>query len=267
MIMLIAASCSLERKLAYEFVSKKDSVSVLLIPPDYLFKTNLKKWKIENPDQLSKEALQSSLLDSSLFLKDIDNELLIEDFMVAMEESLRQHGIKVYPPAQMPEFFKENRDAYQVAVVQMELEEDVYPYRAEATFDDSLLYYEDFLLEMVTLNTWFEISKLNDTIVKHNTLYAADYVMDGLEGRFASNVFTGKITYRYNYNPIQLKNIYTLSKMLGQRYAGYIFDYLMNRHVFLSMPAGRKSTTYFRYDQATQKIWPAGENRFIFMEE
>jgi hypothetical protein len=267
MLMLIAASCSLERKLAYEFVGRKDSVSVLLIPPDYLFKTNLKNWKIENPDQLSQEALQRSLIDSSLFLKDIENEQFIEDFMVALENSLQQHGFKVYPPSRIPEFFEKKRDAYQVAVVQMELEETVYPYRAEATFDDSLLYYEDFLLEMVTLNTWFEISKLNDTIGTHNTLFTSDYVMDGLEGRFASNVFTGKVTYRYNYNPIQLKNIYTLSTMLGQRYADYTFDFLMNRHVFLSMPPGRQSTTYFRYDQTTQKISPAGENRFIFMEE
>lgn len=265
--MLLATSCSLERKLAYEFVNKNDSLSVLLIPPDYLFKTNLKTWKLENPDQFTPEERQSVLLDSSLFLKDIENEMLIEQFMAAMEASLRQYGVKVYPPARMPEFFGKTGDTYQVAVVQMEVEEDVFPYRAEAVFYDSMLYYEDFLLEMVTLNTWFEISKLNDTIVKHNTLFAADYVMDGLEGRFSSNVFTGEVSYRYNYDPIRLKNVYTLSKLLGRRYAGYVFDFLMNRHVFLSMPAGQQSTTYFRYDPETQKIYPAGQNRFIFMDE
>ncbi len=267
LLLTTATSCSLERKLAGEFIQSKDSISVLLIPPDYLFKTNLKTWKIKNKDRLSEGELQVALLDSSLFLKEMDEYLLIERFMLAVEKSLQQYGIEIYPPGQMLDFFENSGEAYQVAVVQMEVEEDVFPYRAEETFYDSVLYYEDFLLEMVSINTWFEISKLNDTVAKHNTLFAGDYVMDGLEGRFATNIFTGDVTFRYNYDPIELEHVFTLSERLGRRYARYIFDFLMNRYIFFSLPEGRQSTTYFTYDPLTGNLSAAGDRRFIFLED
>jgi len=266
-VILIPTSCSIERKLAREFIHSKDSISILLIPPDYLFKSNLKTWQIKNAAKLNADELKIALLDSSLFLKDIDENLLIGKFVTSMKTSLQQYGITIYPVDQMMDFFGNKPEAYQVAIVQMELEEDIFPYRAQEIFFDSVIYYEDFNLEMLVLNNWFEISKLNDTISKHNILFASNYVMDGLEGRFVTNIFTGNVTFRYNYEPISNDHVYTLAEMVGRKYASYVFDFLMNRYIYFGLPPNRKSAIYFTYDRATGKLSPAGENRFIFLED
>jgi hypothetical protein len=266
-IIFATTSCSLERKLAREFIQNNDSLSVLLFPPDYLFKTNLKTWKIKNSSSISDEDFKSALFDSSLFLKEIDDQMLISNYILALKAGLANYGMNIYTSEKIVDFFTKRTEAFQVAIVQMEIEEDVYPFRAEETFYDSILYYEDFLLEMITLSSWFEISKFNDTVLKHNILFASDYVMDGLEGRFVSNVFTGNVSFRYNYEPISIEHIYTLAKMLGQRHARYIFDFLMNRYIFNALPPGRQATIYFTFDPATGNLAPAGNNRFIFLEE
>lgn len=266
-LLSFVSSCSVERKLAKEFVKSHDSISVLLIPPAWIFKTNLNTFLIEDFDNLTADEQQRQLYDSSRFLKNIEDTLLISRFFSTMESSLRKYGIYTFNHDEVVEFMSKKGLAYQITLAQMELEEDIYPYRAEEVFFDTALYYEDFDLYKVGLNTWFEISKLNDTKATNNVLYASDYVTDELEGRFTSNIFTGEVKFKYNIYPLETEDVYTLAASAGERYAAYIYDYIVNQYIYFNLPIGEVPTTYLSYDHQSGVFFPAGDRRFLFLDE
>jgi hypothetical protein len=261
------ASCSTERKIAKEFLQQRDSISVLLIPPDYLFKTNLNAHLIEGSDELDAAEKDRVLLDSSRFLRFVDDTMIMARYYSAMESTLRKYGIYTYRQDEIVEFMETGKMAYQVANVQLEIEESIYPYRAQDVFQDTVVFYEDFDLDRVSINSWFEISKLNDAGAVNNVLYASDFVTDELEGRFVSNIFTGEVKFKYNMYPLETEDIYSLAARAGQRYAGYIFDYIMNQYIYFGFPQGRQPATYLTYDHDARLLYPAGDNRFIFLDK
>lgn len=265
--MVFLSSCSIERKLAEQFVLKKDSISVLLLPPDFIFKTNLKTWLIDDYEQLSAEDQDRLLYDSSKFLQFIDDTIFLGRYFDAIQSSLRKYGVQVYRQNEIIEFMNVKSTAYQIHLAQLEIEEDIYPYRAEEIFYDSMLFYEDFDLDQVSINSWFEVSKLNDTRAVNNVLFASDNVTDELEGRFTSNIFTGEVKFKYNFFPMKIENVYTLAAFLGEQYAGYIFDYMMNEYVYLNFPEGKRPDSYLSYDVEKGVLYPAGDYRFVFIEE
>lgn len=266
MVMVLLSSCGLERKLAKEFVTGTDSISVLIIPPDFIFKTNLKTWSIGDVQGLDETEKNRLLLDSSKFLKFVSDTLFINRYIGALESELSTFGIRIFHQDELTDFLSVKNMAYQVSLPQLELEEGIYEYRAEEIFD-STVYYEDFALDQVSVNSWFEITKLNDAQAVNNVLYASDYVSEGLEGRFTQNIFTGEIRFKYNIFPIESENIYTLAAVAGERYAGYIFDYIMNQYIYMNFPEDRQPATYLRYDPDANVFYPAGDDRFIFLDE
>jgi len=266
-LLLAISSCSIERKLANEFIQNADSISVLLIPPDFVFKTNLKNYQIEGFEKLASAEQQQILYDSSLYLQNISDTFLISRFFSSMETTLRKFGIYAYSADEIVEFMDVKNMAYQVTLAQIEMEEDLYPYHAEEVFFDSLLFYEDFDLEQVSLNCWFEVSKLNDPKAVNNILYASDFVTDQLEGRFTSNVFTGEVKFKYNIFPLETEDVYTLAARVGERYAGYIFDYIMNQYIYFNLPDQNPPKTYLSYDHDAGVLFPAGDRRFLFLDE
>ena len=260
-------SCSIERKLAQEFIDHKDSISVFLIPPDFVFKSNLKTWMIDDLDKMNSNDQNEILLDSSRFLKFINDTTFLIRYFGNMEASLRKYGIQVFQQDEIIDFMNTKNQAYQINLVQIEIEEDIYPYRAEEIFYDSILFYEDFNLDQVIISSWFEISKLNDTRAVNNILFASDFVTDELDGRFTSNIFTGEVKLKYNIYPMKTENIYTLAAQLGNLYAGYIFDYVMNQYIYLNFPDNKHPNSFLSYDLDAKALYPAEEKRFIFLEE
>lgn len=265
-LLFVASSCSMERKLAQEFVKQSDSISVLLLPPDFVFKTNLNSWTIENFDEFSGQEQDKMLIDSSVFLQYVNDTVLRSRFISSLESKLRKFGIFVYSPDEIVEFLDVKNTAYQITIAQLELEEDIYPYRAEEIYD-TLLFYEDFDLDKVSFNTWFEISKLNDHLAVNNVLYASDFITEELEGRFTSNVFTGEVKFKYNIYPLKLEDVYTLVAKLGERYAAYIYDYIMNQYIYFKFPEGKQPKVFLTYDHDAGVLGLAGEERFLFLDE
>ncbi len=259
------ASCSLERKLAKEFIESRDSLAVMLFMPGYIFKTNNKAWEVENIDQLSAAQKDSALFQNSLYLKEIDDNFLISRYENALQTGLLRYGMIVYTEDQLLDFLAVEHKAYKIMIAQMELEEDIYPYRAEEIFFDSVLFFEDFELNRVNLNSWFEIARMNDPEADDHLLYASHYAMDGLDGRFMQNLFTGEVKFHYNLYPMKTEDIYTLAAMLGEKYAGYIYDYMLNEYIYRNFPQGERPKSYYTFNPQTRVIAPARDDRFIFM--
>ena len=261
------ASCTVERKIANDFLYIKDSLSVLIIPPDYVFKTNAKTWEIEDFGELDEWAQSDSLYENSLFLKEVDDSVFFERYFTNLQNELKSLGVNVYYSEQIIDFIGVKTPAYQVAIVQLELEEDIYQHREEEVFDDTVVYYEDFMLNTVNVNNWYEITKLNDPLAVNNLLFASHYVMDEMEGRFVKNIFTGEVNFKFDITPMDVDKIYQLAEVLGEKYAGYIFDYMLNEYVHRNLGNNLRPKNYFHYDAQIKALYPAGDDRFIFMEQ
>lgn len=261
------SACNVERKLANDFLNHRDSLSVMIIEPGFLFKTNLKEPAIEGFDALSAEAQQQILYDSSLFLQHITDSVFIQYYITSLVQTLEGYGIKTMSQHQLPDFLTTHGHAWQVTLVQLELEESLMPYREQEVFDDSVVYFEDFELQKASLNSWFEIVKVNNHQETSEVLYASHYFTDELEGRFAENIFTGEVTFRYNLLPLEMDDIYTLASETGATYAGYIFDYLMNYYILKNLPTDQTLRSLIHYDHDSRMLSPAGNQRFIFLDE
>jgi len=262
----LLSSCTVERKLASDFIHIKDSISVLVIPVDQLFKTNVKTWEIEGIDELEAWEQDSVLFHNSLFLKDVNDSIFFDRYFSSLHNGLWDYGLNVFYEDELIDFLAVTTPAYQVAVAQLEIEEDIYPYRAEEVFDDTVAYYEDFFLNTVNINSWYEITKLNDPLALNNLLYTSHFVMDALEGRFVHNIFTGEVKFKYDLTPMDVEQIYELAEILGEKYAGYIFDYMLNQYVYRNIGKGIRPKSYFHYDKELKTLYQAGDDRFIFME-
>jgi len=260
-------SCSLERKLAREFVEGRDSVAVMLFMTDYVIKTNLKSWEIAGFEKMTSQQQDSALYFNSTFLKEVDDAFLLSRFENGLQAGLKRYNIKAFTEEQLLDFLDINYKAYKVLIAQVEIEEDIYPYRVEEIFFDSILYYEDFSLNLINMNLWFEISEMNDPNAVNHLLYATDDMMDALEGRFQTNLFSGDVKFNYNYFPVKTEDIYTLAAMLGEKYAGYIYDYTLNEYIHWNFPAGERPRSYYTYDLLTRTVAPAKDQRFIFIRK
>ncbi len=216
---------------------------------------------------MSNSRQEQALIENSLFLKQIDDSLFLDGYFAAFTAELKTFGINVFAMDQLTDFMAQTGALYQISVAQIELEEDIFPYHVEETFDDTVVYFEDFNLNTVNINNWYEINKLNDSQAVNNLLYASHYLMDQIEGQFAENIFTGDIKYKYNLLPMDSNSIYSLAEVLGQKYAGYIFDYLINEYVFRNFPKNQRPGVYLHFDPNFRTLTPAGTDRFIFMKE
>lgn len=216
---------------------------------------------------MSNSRQEQALIENSMFLKQIDDSLFLDSYFTALTAELKSFGINVFVMDQLTDFMAQTGSLYQVSVAQIEIEEDIFQYHVEETFDDTVVYFEDFNLNTVNINNWYEINKLNDSQAVNNLLYTSHYVMDQIEGQFAENIFTGEIKYKYNLFPMETSSIYSLAEVLGRKYAGYIFDYLINEYVFRNFPQSQRPGVYMHFDPNYNTLGPAGNDRFIFIQE
>ncbi len=101
-------------------------------------------------------------------------------------------------------------------------------------------------------------------------LFTSHFIMDALEGRFVKNIFTGEVKFKYDLTPVEADQIYQLVEILGEKYAGYIFDYLLPgslrplRTVRASFPAYGSGTFQALFRHSRRKGNPAVVIRFFY---
>jgi hypothetical protein len=253
---LALSSCSMEWKLARNFTRPETKTSVLLLPPDYIFKTSLKKDSIPNASSLAKDQLDSALFVNSKFIQYLSDSILLEGYVNSLIDELYQFGITVLLNDQVEDFMASGGSAYTVNLAQLEAEEYIRGYRDDEDIGE-LTYYKDFALEAVNLNSWFEITRLNPKREGYKVLFDQGSVSDEVEGYFTENMFTGEVRYTYSETKMALEDIYELAVELGRRHASMLYDYLLNDHISSNLPAGTRRANYLHYQRKGRYFRPA----------
>lgn len=262
-IFLVAlASCSPEKKLAIEFVSQANTKSVLVLTPDYLYKTNLKTYLMDSLGIADDESKDSLLLLHSKYLSNLDDSLFIANYILGYTKTLGDFGFRVFDQEQIEDFLTIDSNSFQVNIAQVELEETLYTFRDEVmVYDDH--YYHDHNLNAVYVNSWFEIVNLDEESTVQHIYFASDMITDMADGSFDYDIFGGKVRYMYNIDSLELKVLYDFAYRLGKEYAGYTFDLLLNDELNKKIDPDLRSSNYWRYEPIDSFFYPATDDRFV----
>lgn len=265
-LIFAVVSCSPERKLAIGFASKANTKNILILTPDYLYKTNLKAYIIDSLGIAADENKDSLLLIHSEYLSDLNDSLFLANYILGYTKTLGKFGFRVFNQNQTEQFLMIDSNSYQVNIAQIELEETLYTYRDEVMIHDSY-FYHDHHLNAVYVNSWFEINNLDEENSGQHVYFTTDMITDIPDGSFDYDIFSGKVKYMYNIDSLELKILYDFAYRLGKEYAGYTFDFLLNDELNRKIDPGIRSDRYWRYDPINHVFFPATDDRFIQLNE
>jgi len=259
-VILLISSCSPERKIAKEYIANDSTRSVLVIQPEYIYKTSLKDWEIDSAKQLDEQTLDSLLWENSLYLKYLDDSLFLNYYLGNYLAEMEAFGFRVYGEDSLMSFLSGNTNAFIVNIAQLELEEYVMPIKEEEQFGE-YIYYEVIDLNAINLNSWFEVSRVNEEEDKA-MFFASHYLTDELEGFFKHYYFTGEVQFQYDIDTMLVDEIYKLAALTGHLYAGYTFDYLLNKYIDKRMEEDglNRSNVYYHYNRQKRYLTTAGED-------
>ncbi len=263
---LFLPSCSPERKLANEYVKNDTARSILLLKPAYIYKTSLKTYILDSLGITDKSLSDSVLLANSDILQYLDDSMFIANYVLGLKKELKKFNFTIYNEDNTADFMETDRNAYLVNVAQIEVEENALPYRDE-TWIDNIQYYHDQLLNTITVDSWFEISEVNNNKNGRQVYFASDEITDDLKGEFTYDVFTDNVKYFYKIDSLDTDDVYNFAYQLGRTYAAYTFDLLMNKYIQKHLPSGKQPGTYWRFDPVNHDLFPATGDRFVLMDK
>ncbi len=258
-------SCSVERKMAREFVDSKPDISVLILPLNTILKNNLKRDDIGDTSNLDAWQVDSAAIANSILLKDVSDSAFLEIYINSLFEEFERLGVTVYDESHLDSFLFIKTPAYILSIAQVELEE-YYSLREESEEFGEFVYHKNISLNAVSINSWFELTRLNPKEEGHELFYASEEVSDFVDGYFSQNIFTGDVQFKYVKREMELDDIYRYCGILGKRYAGYAFDYFMNEYISDNFPLGKERRSFMRFNRENRTIDPTEDNRFIFLE-
>ncbi len=265
-MMQMLISCSYDRKLAKQFVESNPDISILVMPTNDIFKVNMKLDELgDDTVGMDEWQIDSALMANSKFLKDISDSIFLEAYYNSFFEELGRLNIKTFNEEYIDSFLFIKSPAFLLNIAQIEVDEYIKDFKDSQEYDD-FVYTKTLPLNAVSINTWFEISRLNNNKGSRRVFFVEDDVSDNAYGYFSENLFTGQISYKYFLREIEVEDIYRKCEELGEQYAGYVFDYIMNSYISRNFPSDRKRKYYMHYKRSINSYEPAYENRFILME-
>jgi hypothetical protein len=248
-----------ERKLAKEFVAQASNITVHVTPPSFLYKYNLKTGILDSISYQNKREKDSILWVHSKFVQHIVDSVFIGDFMKGYTVELKKYGLHVLAGNKL------DSNTYTVNVAQIELEEQYYFFSDTAYYGNDIYVHHQFL-NALDVSSWFSLHGPLVPGSSGKVLFAENLLTDIINGHFDVDPYSGEVKYLYQIDSLTVKKIYTYAQNLGRTYAGYTFDYLMNRFLDKHMSASGRTKHYWRYDPYRRKFFPALDDRFVPMQ-
>jgi len=251
---MISQSCSIEKKTAKKFISKNNKDNILLIKPYFLIKQNLKD-SINNEEliNIDENIKDSILLEKTSFIKYINDSIFLNKYTFTLKESLLKKGFNVIEENNIDSFFLAPTPSWLINPAQFLLEEYFVPF-ADSQYFDNILYIQNFILNIVSLHTWIEFSKVNTEKNNMEVLYSAQSVTDKIKGKFKKDLIWGNVRYEYSTIFINVSHVYDLSEYAANKHANYLFDLIMNMYINENLPNNVIQKKFFQYDFKKKRL-------------
>lgn len=252
-------SCSPERKLAKQFVEEISKPNLLVLMPSFIFMEDLKLSGLEN--------VESDTLMKSLVLDKIEDSAVINRFRDTYVSQMERYGVHVYDENTLNDFMKLDSNAWVVNLAQIELQE------YETVFTDSqeffgVIYSTDVTLNGLNSAFWFEFSQVNASENnKPDIMFAANDLYDRFDGRYIYDIFSGQMKYTLEIDTINVDDFNRQIDFSAKLFAGYTFDYLMNKFISNNIADKSRKVNFYRYDPYKHSYFITIEDKFIPLKE
>jgi hypothetical protein len=261
-------SCSPEYPLAKAYVKQTPKGSILLMRPDFVYKSNLMRFELS--DKMNENEKDSVAYYRSRFVQYVSDSAFLEDYINNFIDRLLAGGFDVYAQDYLDSFMKTGSPAYIVNLAQLQLEEsrDTTYETTGVSDEEGNTTYRDILLNTVRLNSWIEVSELNADSGKVKKLFfASSLARDGVRGGLNLMPMSGELRFTYTVDSLNMNDIYDLAGQSGKTYGTYLYDYFMNEYIRKSLPPWVQPIRYLHYDLDMRRIKNAGGEGFQEIEE
>ena len=263
---LLLSSCSVERKMAKQFVARAQQYPCLVLYPSEVLVTNLKHDQRSESFYFIDAVKDTSLFRNSMILRTLNDDSLIQPFQDAFRSEMGQYGLKVYSGDEMEQFTLIREPSLLVNVAQLEIQEYYTDYEDKISVGEDI-YSKVIYLTSINLGAWFEVAKMDSVHeVKYPVLFASHDLTDRWNGYFTQKLLTGEIQYKLEIDTISIGEGSSFARYLGRLYAAYTFDYLMNDYIQKSIPPASQTQKYYRYDPYKKWIFTTEKDRFILLD-
>lgn len=241
-LILLLAACSEQQSIARRFVKNNKHTVVTLYMPERLIKRNLRNDSI--PAELADSSLQTQIAYLEKQVKVIDkvnDDKLLDIIYLTMQSTLTDYGLTV-------EYWEDENSQpdsthWVIEIPRIEVTEVCEPQQFCGWINYNK-YCMDVPVDLVNVAAWFNIA--NDTVFSM-TFTEQNYFND-TDVDFDVDYQSNKIVARTSCDTINIDGFYQFAKILGKLYAGYCYDFMMNKYID-SQQDGRIDTIYrFRYD-------------------
>ena len=235
LIFSLLMSCSLEQKIAMKFVTKENKGAVLVLPPDIVYKTNLKDSLVKANESLNQIEIDSILLDNSLFIKHLNEDAIISLSLDQLKNELSKIGFAVYDENSVDQFILTGDSSFILKLAQAEIEEG-YGGRVQHHVLDGENVDVTIDVNFVNINSWFELVRQNVTDEVFPLLYSSFSLADNVNGYFDGG--SGRFKYYFTIDSLSLKDFIELPEILGKKICR-IFLRLCFKHTYIGSIACR----------------------------
>lgn len=238
---LALSSCNTSLKLAKKYVAERDNIQAAVYFPEQA------EVKVEYNTQLGKKTEVLNGFNQDLFLDVMYN---------AYAEEMGHYGVEVYVPEDIDKVPVDSIH-WLVMLSRMEISGRITEYE-DYLFSDTDDYSYKHALNTVNVASWFEI---NDSVWQP-VQFCEHNLMDGFNSKVDFSIWTNTIDYNYTIDTLKLNDVYNYAVYLGKLYAGYTYDYMMNRYVGYELK--RQNLDYWnqymlRYDPYKKQLRYADE--------
>lgn len=251
---LLFSSCSVERKLAMEFLRHKENKgAIMIVPPFSVDMFNNNEYNFDSINLPDNFPLDSILFQQTKLLKQLSDSIFMEKYLNSFIDNLNKIGFQVFLPNELDTFLNANKPRYVFKFAQIELAESYFPYRVEEKIGKKD-FQKIFELNMIRLQNWFEFEAQDTAWQK--VFYAENAITDEFNGEFITDNESGKLVYYYAIDSLTVDGVYKMAEDDGYLYAGYLSDYLLNTYIQQNYPKEIKATQFFHYDAYLKLLLP-----------
>ncbi|MDD3876441.1 MAG: hypothetical protein PHT69_07450 [Bacteroidales bacterium] len=251
LLIVFLNACVTGKRTAYKFIDNSRNINILILEPDLVIKSNLKIDRAELNNIEDPVERNNVELSQSDFLYDLDVNWVSEIFMSELKKELNTFGVNVFTSSKIDTFFTQSTPAYMFSISQVEIEEFFSPFKEEYERSrfDSVTYVQEFSLNALNFNSWYEYSELN-TEKKKELLFSNFYISDNIQGYFYVDQTSNEVKYSYTKYSIGVEDIEKLIRYAGKMNAQYMYNYILNKYIREHAPYEIEAHKFFVFNPA-----------------
>lgn len=252
MAALFLQSCTVEQKLARKYISDCKKESILIIPVDFTYRYNMGAY-IDTTEFKTADLQDSAAFAQSYYLRFISDSIYLEKFYNSFIETLGKAGFNINVNNSSDAFFAQPQPSWIIDFTQLQIDEDYTVDTVEFYENEGQVQYEVMLFQ-VGMGIWIDLSPVNNDHSRKQTLYKRLFIEEDYDISTPFNFETGSFEYSIKMKEITPDDVYNMAPVAGKKFAGMLFDFLLNDYIRRNLPTSEPERDLWHYDLKTGSL-------------